>query len=94
MFSALPPAFESREYGLFFRDFDALFYLLASFILAFKFGWVVNNTFFCGVTNSEHTFNIYVTRTLINTIFIIMSHVDLSWLTRSFSVCLNTLQNN
>ncbi len=32
--------------------------------LAFKFGWVVNNTFFCGVTNSEHTFNIDFTRTL------------------------------
>ncbi len=59
-----PPAFESREYCLFFQDFDTLFYLLAVFFLAFKFGWVVNNTFFCGVTNSEHIFNIDFTRTL------------------------------
>ncbi len=43
----------ARKYGLFFQDFDTLFYLLAIF-LAFKFGWVANNTFFCGVTNSEH----------------------------------------
>ncbi len=34
--------------------------------LSFKFSWVVNNTFFCGVTNSEHTFNIDFTRTLIS----------------------------
>ncbi len=33
-------------------DFYTLFYLLGVF-LAFTFGWVVN-TFFCGVTNSEH----------------------------------------
>ncbi len=26
-----PPAFESREYGLFFQDFDSLFYLLVFF---------------------------------------------------------------
>ncbi len=33
--------------------------------LAFKVGRVVNNIFFCGVTNSEHTFNIDFRRTLI-----------------------------
>ncbi len=60
----MPPAFESREYGLFFQDFDSLFYLFGTKIIAFKFGWVVNNTFFCGVTNSEHTFNIDFTWTL------------------------------
>ncbi len=31
---------------------------------AFTFGWVVNNTIFCGVTNLEHTFNIDFTWTL------------------------------
>ncbi len=54
-----PPAFESRECHLFyfFKDFDTLFHLLGIF-LSFKFDWVVNNAFFCGVTNTEHIFNI------------------------------------
>ncbi len=40
------------------------YFIYLAFFLAFKFGWVENNTFFCGVTNSEHTFNIDFTRTL------------------------------
>ncbi len=39
-------------------------YLLCGIFLALKFGWVVNNTIVCGVTNSEHTFNIDFTQTL------------------------------
>ncbi len=58
-----PPAFESREYCLFCQDFDT-FTFTCQFFLAFKFGWVVNKKKFCGVTNSEHTFNIDFTRTL------------------------------
>ncbi len=46
----------ARIYGLFFQDLDNLYYLLVFFFS--KFGWVANNTFFCGVTNSEHTCNI------------------------------------
>jgi len=38
-------------------------YLLA--FLSFKFGWVANNTFFCGVTILEHTLNLDFTETLI-----------------------------
>ncbi len=34
------------------------YFIYLSFFLAFKFGWVANNTVFCGVTNSEHTCNI------------------------------------
>jgi len=37
-------------------------YLLA--FLSFKFGWVANNTFFCGVTNSERILNFDFTGTL------------------------------
>jgi len=36
-----------------------------SAFLSFKFGWVANNTFFCGVTNSEQN-NFDFTGTLIN----------------------------
>ncbi len=36
----MPPEFESREYGLFFQDFDTLFYYLP-FFLAFKFVFIM-----------------------------------------------------
>lgn len=58
------PAFESREYCLFFQDFDALLIYLPIFFFAFKFGWVVNNTFFCGVRQTQNTHLIDFTLTL------------------------------
>ncbi len=40
------------------------YFIYLMVFLAFKFGWVVNNnTFFYGVTNSEHTLNIDFTWT-------------------------------
>jgi len=41
----------------------AYFMYLPAF-LSFKFGWVANNTFFCGVTNSEQILNFDFTGTL------------------------------
>jgi len=41
----------------------AYFMYLPAF-LSFKFGWVANNTFFCGVTNSEPIINFDFTGTL------------------------------
>ncbi len=58
-----PQCLRAENTAYFFKILIAYFIYLAVF-LAFKFGWVVNNTFFCGVTNSEHTFNIDFTRTL------------------------------
>ncbi len=57
-----PQSLRAENTAYFFKILIPYFINLA-FFLAFKFGWVVNNTFFCGVTNSEHTFNIDFTQT-------------------------------
>ncbi len=58
-----PQRLRAENTAYFFKILIPYFIYLAVF-LAFKFGWVVNNTFFFGVTNSEHTFNIDFTWTL------------------------------
>ncbi len=58
-----PSVWEHRILLIFSRFWYLILFTWRVF-LALKFGWVVNNTFFCGVTNSEHTF-IDFTRTLI-----------------------------
>ncbi len=57
-----PQRLRAENTAYFFKILIPYFINLA-FFLAFKFGCVVNNTFFCGVTNSEHTFNIDFTWT-------------------------------
>ncbi len=68
-----PQRLRAENTAYFFKILIPYFIYLAVF-LAFKFGWVVNNTFFCGVTNSEHTFNIDFTRTLTNWCKVIIPH--------------------
>jgi len=58
----MPPAFENRGNCSFFHDFDSLFFVLAGFFIIQI--WLVANTFFCDVTNSEHTLNFDFTGTL------------------------------
>ncbi len=50
------PSIWEQRILLIFSRFWYLILFTWWFFLAFKFGWVVNNTFFYGVTNSEHTF--------------------------------------
>ncbi len=50
-----PRIWEQRILLIFSRFwYLILFTFIYVFFLAFKFGWVVNNTFFFSVTNSEH----------------------------------------
>ncbi len=60
-----PPAFESREYGLFFQEFDNLILFTCRFFIM-HIGWVVNH--FCVVINSEHILYCF-TQTLIPNCF-------------------------